>query len=438
MKKSRSNALVHVCAFMLFVLSISSCKPKYPFENKPHTQYMGLKGKVRDIHMSFFIEQIGEHGYMPAEIASLNQFGVLRSYEFNPIYNMLFLNMISTYREDVDIFFSPLKYIKENVVFTPFVDDMSFTFNKKGFLNNVSWYYDKDLIAYIDVKYDRKGFITEIDQNTSHTRETEFYYAVFRGGERPSSPYEILWNRNMSYDYIKTDSILKFVEKIKQTSSKGIISTSIDTTIYKNKNNHIEVFLNKIAFPIFYLYLDSKGNISKIDKYHKKTKIGTALLKNNYIYSVLNDSPFDAKSSIELDNEGKIRKVNVRSGINLNIAYENNIISQIIESFFDEKIIYNIEYTFDNYENWTQMKISIDRSPYDKLLNELKSINKQIINIISRESNKVYHDGYFIERYLLNNEFQSLKSEYDDKSRELKILERRNNRYIIRRNISYY
>ena len=130
--------------------------------------------------------------------------------------------------------------------------------------------------------------------------------------------------------------------------------------------------------------------------------------------------------------------MNVRSGINLYIAYENNIISQIIESFFDEKIIYNIEYTFDNYENWTQMKISIDRSPYDKLLNELKSINKQMINVISRESNKVYYDGYFIERYLLNNEFQSIKSEYDDKSRELKILERRNNRYIIRRNISYY
>ena len=197
--------LNYVFVITLFIQTSCMDKNKFVvFDNTPHKQYMGLKEKVRDVQITFFREEIEEQGYKLSEPVSLIQFPF--DNRLNPIYNMFFWNVIPDLKENVDIYFPPIQFIRHNFWTTNVVNGISFTFDEHGFLDNTSWFYDNQLISFVNIKYKQNNLVSKI------TKKQTLVNGLYTPGDSPKGdPYDGAFSltQEYEYDYKNLDSLFK-------------------------------------------------------------------------------------------------------------------------------------------------------------------------------------------------------------------------------------
>lgn len=150
---------------MIVLIMLLSCDKEnkhIPFKNIPHTHYFDLKGNVFDIQISFSKEIINEQGYYNPVSTNLKDTPFMG--EFNPVYKMLFYGIISDYREDVDIFYPPIKAIQMVDASSPYIHNITYTFNKEGYIENFSLLMDNKQFAYVNIQYNKNLLVGKVEK----------------------------------------------------------------------------------------------------------------------------------------------------------------------------------------------------------------------------------------------------------------------------------
>lgn len=425
--------LNYVFVITLFIQTSCMDKNKFVvFDNTPHKQYMGLKEKVRDVQITFFKEEIKEQGYSSSEPVSFIQFPF--NQRSNPIYNMFFRNIIPELREDVDVCFPPIQFVRRTFLTAKVVDGISFTFNKNGFLDNMSLFYNNQLISFVDIEYNQDNLVRKITNKQTASPWYDPSMTLKSDHYKNASSF----TRVYEYDYKDSDSLFVVVER---GYCPDAVSSHRSEFIrkYRFNEDHLDM-ISGSNNRLYCIYLDASNKVSKIELYNNGLKNRTALLKNNSVYSTMPNSEFSwGENDIEYDDKFHIiRHNNSYEKWDFKYDGESGLMTEIIHSIFDEKYVYNIAYDYDKYGNWTQMNITADRHGYDELEESLYDIRNKMKNIRKRMSYKEYYKGLPIDSYEFDDEYNNLKFEKDRKERIRESIKQQTSRYIIKRNILYY
>ena len=400
------------------------------FDNTPHKQYMGLKEKVRDVQITFFREEIEEQGYKLSEPVSLIQFPF--DNRLNPIYNMFFWNVIPDLKENVDIYFPPIQFIRHNFWTTNVVNGISFTFDEHGFLDNTSWFYDNQLISFVNIKYKQNNLVSKI------TKKQTLVNGLYTPGDSPKGdPYDGAFSltQEYEYDYKNLDSLFKVtIHGYLPEKKDPFWFESIHE--YRFNDDHLEMNVKDNKNILYCIYLNSNNRASKIDVYNNGVKDKSVLLKDNFVYSSM---PVGESELINIEYDDLFRVIKCKRSLpeEWRFEYDNKLglMTRMVYSGFSEKIVYYITYNYDEYGNWIQMNITADRSIYDELEANLYDIEKKMDSIRRKMSYKEYYEGWPINAYELNDEYRELESERNRKQASRNFIKVQTSRYIIKRNI---
>ena len=432
MKKSRLNALVHVCAFMLVVLSISSCKPKYPFENKPHSSFFfNLKGDVKEMRIHAKKALIQKVGYADFETTDLTNEDRI-PYMFCCSYSGR-----DNSRHDlgnINMYYIPLDIIR-NYSFTPMTSDIKIKFNNNGYITSyklldkeveaseMKFSYKDKLVDFINIRWknpspDGWGILKDYD---------EFNNAEIR------SHYDSNMNERHIDLIYKNNYLMQILEENKLGNYEFV-----DTKYNYNKvDNSIICISDKKRR---YYFDGDTMNSESIDSIYwnisKDNQIRTATYfsNNNKMDVVIDNGKICNISSIDdyenekYDDLGRI----IKSG-DYNIAYDpvSGIVKSISCKFGKSVFVkYNCEYQYDNKGNWTRIEIIPEnRLKYDETIRQIKEY-KDYLSLIKRYRNITMEDRYVSAK--IAHDLVILEEWY---KREL---ERIYSKYTIYRDIYYY
>lgn len=418
----------------MILLSCSKKNKYIPFENIPHTQYLDLKGNICDIQMSFYKEDICEQGYYNPVITNLK--GDLFPGAFNPIYMMLFYNVISEYREDVDIFYSPIRAIQRisNGYSSPYIHNIVYTFNKDGYIENFSLHADNKKFAYVNIQYNKKMLINNIEIMQPNP---DIYFSIMG---KKKFPYEKGSLYLYEYSYFDNDSIFQMKRELKLENNLNIIT---DNYCYKPKDeNAVEVIHSRgKTADSSYIFFDKKQHPIKI-----VNSKGSALVKNNMIYNSVVDESYSTNTYIkeEFDRERRL----VKDQYLWEIKYDsiNNRINELRSlSIYDSHgnpMICKVLYTDDERGNWIIMKIIPDRSFFDNLEAKKKRLvceMREIQEKMTYNSDLIYFSDKLMKEYQdLKRQYENVLNGYYGEYISDTYVRKMSSIFTIKRSISYY
>ena len=189
------------------------------------------------------------------------------------------------------------------------ITDLSYTFNKNGFITNISSYYMDNKIGNMQIKYNEDNMVNNINYNLPSIN---------------FSKKGVQYNKGtiVNNDYIyNSDSIRKIQQNI---SPYKDTSTFVDTYKYINKGDFIKgLFISELKTDSFHIFINNNkvnkvicyidsfsykrgDNLSHIDRSEQ-----TVFIANDKVYSILpkNDNLLDNLHRIE-NSQSNIIKYN--------------------------------------------------------------------------------------------------------------------------------
>lgn len=420
MKKCMLSFLV------IFMFSCTEQKISIPFTNVPHTQYLKLRGTVPEIQIKAYNCNITDSGYGKPRTTDLKS---CLYPQCNPCFDFMFQDLVFSYKDDIDIYYQPIESIKNMFGSIFDITDLSYTFNKNGFITNISSYYMDNKIGNMQIKYNEDNMVNNINYNLPSIN---------------FSKKGVQYNKGtiVNNDYIyNSDSIRKIQQNISPDKDTSIF---VDTYKYINKDDFIKgLFISELKTDSFHIFINNNkvnkvicyidsfsykrgDNLSHIDRSEQ-----TVFIANDKVYSIFpkNDNLLDNLHRIE-NSQSNIIKYNDF------IFYYNKTddrITNITNSH--TSIQYTISYINDKRGNWIKMTITTSRETYERIL----YLKKELINIKQEYQSWSSADGEF-KLYKILDRFIEVKKELDNnyKSDVIENIEKISNKIIIERNIFYY
>ena len=420
----------------IIVILMFSCTEQdilIPFSNIPHTQYFDLQGTVSEMQIKAYTCDITASGYGEPQLANLK---ACLYPDCNPCFSLLFQDLILSYKDDIDIYFHPIKEINGMLGSVYNITDLSYSFNRNGFITDLSTYYRKDKIANIQIGYNTNDVVKNINYNLPSTTFSK------DGGYQYDEGYKVYKN----YTY-RTDTI-----RLKTMNVSSDKDTSIYESKYKyiNKGDFVEGFyFNEHKTDSFYIFYNSYKDANKVIcyidsfSYQRGNKLEhidrfeqTIYIDNNKVSSILPDRRY-LKGVYYVENS-QSREIKYNDFI-FYCNKTNNRFSEIINSHIP--ITYDVSYINDKRGNWIKMIITPSRKLYDRLFhlgNELVELEK---DYQSWSPNKGENEIASInELTRIFERYNSIKKELNDNYSSYIIdnIGRISNKVIIERNILYF
>lgn len=219
----------HLFLFVIFILSCTDQKVRLksrvfiPFVNVPHTQYLNLQGTVSEMQIKAYSCNITDFGY--EEPKSVNLQHCLYP-NCNPCFSFMFQDHVSSYKDDIDIYFQPIESIKEMFDKNFDMTELSYSFNKNGFITSVSSYNRDKEIGSVKIKYNIDNVVNNVYYNLPSIDIQSI------GGKRVMSQNT---GTLVNKDFLFNSDTIRLVRK--NISSKKDTSISIHKYTYVNRGD---------------------------------------------------------------------------------------------------------------------------------------------------------------------------------------------------------
>ena len=394
------NLILLIIATVIFGCNQQNVK----LDSKNHLSLLNLKGNVSSIDISINENVLINNKYIPKS-KGINAMVSSIVDDFNPYFG---LKIVDKGDSDIDVYdsYNILKsHIPKKIVSN--TTDVKIKFNKKGFISNLKIYENRELIEERKFEYGENNRLVRLSLSSIYI----------------SDDYTL---EEVIYNYIYDNDGL--LTKKSFTSTRGnVVTTLFDYNIDNNKitissKNKDDIFIKIGSDKTLKKISDNtKSDIyftnNLIDRITNYTSENNILSDNQYKYN--NEKVISSKSTYNY--EKKSMQETIKFSYN-DKGYINNLESN--SSNLKSNLIF--EYSFDEKDNWDNLKFNIDRGFYKTASNKLN----EIINRRERVMENL--KGSELINYILDD-----KEEYDARM-NLEMIRKHSSQIEINREISYY
>lgn len=383
---------------------IISCNKNVEIGSKNHLELLNLKGNISSIDISINENELIDNKYIPKSKGMSSVVSNLVS-DLNPYFGLKIIDKGDSYIDVYDSYNILKSHVPKKIGIE--TSDIKIIFNKKGFISNIKIYENKKLIEEKKFEYGANSRLVKL-----------FWSSIYFNDDYNLE--KVIYNYSYNDDGLLTKNTI--------TSPQG--DDIIKIFDYNFDNNKI-IISSKNRDDIF-ITIDNYKKIKKISD----NRTSDIYFTNDLIDRITNytsDNNILSDIQYEYDNEKVIKS---KSTFNfeknskqetIGFSYNDKGYINNLESNNDNlKSNLNFDYSFDEKDNWTNLKFQIDSKFYKAANNKLNQIRNR------REKVMKNLKGRELLNYIFDN-----KDEYDA-NMNLEMIKKYSSQIEINREISYY